>query len=82
MNERDFLALRNRRRFLSEAGCGVGAQTVILARNSPDAQFTSVDVSPASVKIRVMPHLRPTRPMVMTLSSLHRAGCDWPALHL
>jgi SAM-dependent methyltransferase len=32
-----------------EAGCGVGAQTVILARNSPKAQFTSVDVSPTSV---------------------------------
>jgi SAM-dependent methyltransferase len=33
-----------------EAGCGVGAQTVILARNSPGAQFTSVDVSPASLQ--------------------------------
>jgi SAM-dependent methyltransferase len=32
-----------------EAGCGVGAQTVILARNSPAAQFTSVDVSPQSL---------------------------------
>jgi SAM-dependent methyltransferase len=32
-----------------EAGCGVGAQTVILARNSPAAQFTSVDMSPDSV---------------------------------
>ena len=32
-----------------EAGCGVGAQTVILAANSPDAFFTSIDVSPASV---------------------------------
>ena len=28
-----------------EAGCGVGAQTVTLARRSPDARFTSVDVS-------------------------------------
>ena len=28
-----------------EAGCGVGAQTCILARRSPDALFTSVDVS-------------------------------------
>ena len=26
-----------------EAGCGVGAQTVTLARNSPNAFFTSVD---------------------------------------
>ena len=32
-----------------EAGCGVGAQTVILARNNPGALFTSVDLSPASV---------------------------------
>ncbi len=28
-----------------EAGCGVGAQTVTLARRSPDASFTSVDIS-------------------------------------
>lgn len=32
-----------------EAGCGVGAQTVILARNSPGAAFTSVDVSEESL---------------------------------
>lgn len=32
-----------------EAGCGVGAQTVALARNSPDAWITSVDISGASV---------------------------------
>jgi ubiquinone/menaquinone biosynthesis C-methylase UbiE len=32
-----------------EAGCGVGAQTVTLARNSPDALFTSIDVSDASI---------------------------------
>jgi SAM-dependent methyltransferase len=32
-----------------EAGCGVGAQTVILARNSPDARFTSIDLSPDSL---------------------------------
>jgi len=32
-----------------EAGCGVGAQTVILARNSPGARFTSVDISPESL---------------------------------
>jgi SAM-dependent methyltransferase len=32
-----------------EAGCGVGAQTVTLARRSPDAQFTSIDVSPDSI---------------------------------
>ncbi len=32
-----------------EAGCGVGAQTVTLARRSPDARFVSVDVSPESL---------------------------------
>jgi SAM-dependent methyltransferase len=32
-----------------EAGCGVGAQTVTLARNSPDALITSVDVSDVSI---------------------------------
>jgi ubiquinone/menaquinone biosynthesis C-methylase UbiE len=32
-----------------EAGCGVGAQTVTLAGNSPDALITSVDISEASV---------------------------------
>jgi ubiquinone/menaquinone biosynthesis C-methylase UbiE len=32
-----------------EAGCGVGAQTVSLARNSPNALITSVDISAASV---------------------------------
>lgn len=32
-----------------EAGCGVGAQTVNLAGNSPQAQFTSVDISPVCV---------------------------------
>ena len=32
-----------------EAGCGVGAQTVTLARHSPQARFTSIDVSAASL---------------------------------
>ena len=32
-----------------EAGCGVGAQTVTLARNSPDASFVSIDVSADSI---------------------------------
>jgi SAM-dependent methyltransferase len=32
-----------------EAGCGVGAQTVTLARQSPAANFVSVDISPASL---------------------------------
>ncbi len=33
-----------------EAGCGVGAQTVILAKNSPQARFTSIDISPTSLQ--------------------------------
>jgi ubiquinone/menaquinone biosynthesis C-methylase UbiE len=32
-----------------EAGCGVGAQTVTLAKNSPDALVISIDISEASV---------------------------------
>ncbi|MDQ7781626.1 MAG: methyltransferase domain-containing protein [Desulfomonilaceae bacterium] len=32
-----------------EAGCGVGAQTVTLARNSPAARIMSIDISPESV---------------------------------
>ncbi len=34
-----------------EAGCGVGAQTVTLARNSPDAQIVSIDISPDSLEM-------------------------------
>jgi SAM-dependent methyltransferase len=33
-----------------EAGCGVGAQTVTLARNSPGARITSIDISADSLK--------------------------------
>jgi ubiquinone/menaquinone biosynthesis C-methylase UbiE len=33
-----------------EAGCGVGAQTIILARNSPNAKFTAVDLSGDSLR--------------------------------
>ena len=33
-----------------EAGCGIGAQTVILAKNNPDAKITSVDISPESLE--------------------------------
>jgi len=33
-----------------EAGCGVGAQTIPLARNSPGARITSVDISTDSLK--------------------------------
>jgi SAM-dependent methyltransferase len=32
-----------------EAGCGVGAQTVVLAANSPEARFTSIDLSEESL---------------------------------
>lgn len=32
-----------------EAGCGVGAQTVILAKNSPGAQITSIDINHDSI---------------------------------
>lgn len=32
-----------------EAGCGVGAQTVTLARNSPDASIVSIDISGHSI---------------------------------
>ncbi len=32
-----------------EAGCGVGAQTLLLAGNSPHAQFVSVDISAESL---------------------------------
>lgn len=32
-----------------EAGCGVGAQTVTLARRSPQALVTALDISPASL---------------------------------
>ncbi|MGF7117143.1 class I SAM-dependent methyltransferase [Methanobacterium oryzae] len=33
-----------------EAGCGVGAQTVMLAKNSPNAQITSIDISKYSIE--------------------------------
>ena len=33
-----------------EAGCGVGAQTIILTRQSPDADFLAIDVSEDSLK--------------------------------
>jgi len=32
-----------------EAGCGVGAQTIYLAANSPETRFTAVDLSPTSL---------------------------------
>ena len=33
-----------------EAGCGIGAQTILLAKNSPGAHITSVDISPVSIR--------------------------------
>ncbi|HTP66621.1 MAG TPA: methyltransferase domain-containing protein [Geobacteraceae bacterium] len=33
-----------------EVGCGVGAQTVILARNCPKARFTAIDISRTSIE--------------------------------
>ena len=33
-----------------EAGCGIGAQTVILAKNSPGAHITSIDISADSLQ--------------------------------
>ncbi|MEW6535541.1 MAG: methyltransferase domain-containing protein [Candidatus Auribacterota bacterium] len=33
-----------------EAGCGVGAQTVILAKNSPGAKITAIDISESSLE--------------------------------
>jgi ubiquinone/menaquinone biosynthesis C-methylase UbiE len=33
-----------------EVGCGVGAQTITLAENSPNALITSIDISEASVR--------------------------------
>ena len=32
-----------------EVGCGVGAQTLILAERSPDARFVSIDISEESI---------------------------------
>ncbi len=34
-----------------EAACGVGAQTLILAKNSPGAEFLSVDIAPESLAL-------------------------------
>jgi SAM-dependent methyltransferase len=32
-----------------EAGCGIGAQTLLLTKNSPHAKFVSIDISPESI---------------------------------
>lgn len=34
-----------------EVGCGIGAQTVILAKNSPYSEITSIDISPESIEL-------------------------------
>lgn len=34
-----------------EAGCGTGAQTIILAKQNPDCRFTSVDISASSLDV-------------------------------
>ncbi|MDD5067110.1 MAG: methyltransferase domain-containing protein [bacterium] len=36
-------------KMILEAGCGVGAQTIFLARNNPRAHILSVDLSPSSL---------------------------------
>ena len=40
----------NKSELVLEAGCGVGAQTIILARRNPHANFISVDISKESLK--------------------------------
>ena len=39
------------RSLVLEAGCGIGAQTVTLARKSPGAAITSMDISAASIEM-------------------------------
>jgi SAM-dependent methyltransferase len=34
-----------------EVGCGVGSQTLTLARRSPNARFTSIDINPDSIEV-------------------------------
>ncbi len=34
-----------------EVGCGVGAQTIILAKNNPDSKITSIDISETSINM-------------------------------
>ncbi|AGA91002.1 methylase involved in ubiquinone/menaquinone biosynthesis [Thioflavicoccus mobilis 8321] len=50
-----------------EAGCGVGAQTVALASRSPQAQFTSLDISEDSLAV--------------AREAVARAGLDNVTLH-
>ncbi len=53
-----------------EAGCGVGAQTVTLAKNSPDALITSIDISAASL------NEAQTRVTAAGLTNVHFAQAD------
>jgi len=55
-----------------EAGCGTGAQTVTLARNSPGARITSIDVSAV--------HLEEARARVAGLSNVEFRQADLFAL--
>lgn len=50
-----------------EAGCGVGAQTITLARNSPDAMITAVDISEASIA---------EAERSVTAAGLHNVQCE------
>jgi ubiquinone/menaquinone biosynthesis C-methylase UbiE len=33
-----------------ECGCGTGAQTIVLAAGSPEAQIVSIDIAPVSIE--------------------------------
>jgi ubiquinone/menaquinone biosynthesis C-methylase UbiE len=57
-----------------EAGCGVGAQTVLLAERSPEAEFTCVDISQesldeaeANVRTKALSNVRFQRADIMNL---------------
>ena len=60
-----------------EAGCGVGAQTVTLARNSPGAQIVSIDISVkslAAAKAKVQaPNVRFQQADVFALPFAHES---------
>ena len=66
-----------------EAGCGVGAQTVTLARRSPGARFTAIDLSSESVAAAAFragvlrPCLRVLRART-PVAARGRAGDPWP----
>lgn len=49
--------------YILEAGCGVGAQTSIIANKNPDCRFLSVDIAPKSIK-KAKQTLAPTLPNV------------------